>query len=106
MAKKKRRRKSKSMTLPIAPLAGLAAGLAAPVQSAMDGAYRDAVNKLLRNYVGLDGYLTGNYTFRPEMMINGLAPLVIGGLVHKYVGGKPLNINSTLARSGVPLIRI
>jgi len=32
--------------------------------------------------------------------------LLAGLLIHKFVGGAPLNLNKTLARAKIPLIRI
>jgi hypothetical protein len=100
--RKGRRRGSRKFTIPIAPIVGLAAGLAGPIKDLMDGEVEFAVNKLKYSYLGLD---TEN-KFKPEALMSGLAPLIVGGLVHKFVGGPPLNLNRMLAQANVPIIRI
>ncbi|MBA7528946.1 hypothetical protein ES705_21138 [subsurface metagenome] len=99
---KKRRRGSRKFTIPIAPVIGLAAGLAGPIKDLMDGEVEFAVNKLKYSYLGLD---TEN-KFKPDALMSGLVPLVVGGLVHKFVGGPPLNLNRMLTAANVPVIRI
>ena len=99
---KKKKRGSRKFTIPIAPIVGLAAGLAGPIKDLMDGEVEFAVNKLKYSYLGLD---TDN-NFKAEALMNGLVPLIVGGLVHKYVGGAPLNLNRMLAAANVPIIRI
>lgn len=102
MAKRRKKRGKRKFTIPIAPIIGLAAGLAGPIKDLMDGEVEFAVNKLKYAYLGLD---TDN-NFKAEALMNGLVPLVVGGLVHKYVGGAPLNLNRMLAAANVPIIRI
>ena len=101
MAKKKRR--SRSMTIPLAPIVGLVSGLAKPIDSALKGDYQGALIWATRYYTGFDPEGRG---FNFEWLKQGLLPLIGGLLVHKFVGGKPLNLNRMLARAGVPLIRI
>lgn len=96
-------RRSGGMTIPIAPILGLVAGLAGPAQDLMKGDYNRAAINALYNYTG---YNMEAKTFNVQGLINGLTPLVIGLLVHKFVGGKPLGINAILAHARVPLIRI
>jgi hypothetical protein len=78
------------------------AGLAGPIKDLMDGEVEYAVNKLKYSYLGL----TTENVFKAEALMSGLAPLIIGGLVHKYVGGAPINMNRMLAQANVPIIRI
>lgn len=108
MAKKKRRGR-REMTIPLAPVLGLAAGLASsrtgpsPIKYLMDGNYEYAIAAAAQNYLGYDpikGKFDVNY------LQAGLIPLILGGVIHKYVGGSPLNVNRVLAAAGVPLIRI
>jgi hypothetical protein len=101
MARRKRSRK-KSFTIPLAPIAGLMAGLRQPITEVMAGRYNRAIDWLSWSYTGYD---IPTKTWKPERMMTGLMPLIIGGLVHKYVGGS-LGINRALGRAGVPLIRI
>ena len=106
LPRRKKRRSARKFTLPIAPIAGLAAGLIGPAQYAMAGNYTFAVDQLAYNYTGIAGIAEGTPHFNPEGLTRGLLPLVIGGLVHKFVGGAPLNLNRMLASAGVPVIRI
>ena len=109
MAKKKRRYR-RSMTVPLAPILGFAAGLTMPAEAQaqspanllMAGRFTDALNGMLSNYTGYNVY-------RQKWDITyakGLLPLIMGMLVHKFVGGSPLNLNRMLARHKIPLLRI
>jgi len=110
MAKKKKRY-SRKMTIPLAPVIGLVTGLATPprgypksaIQELMDGNINGAVTALSNVYLG---YNPPDGSFDPQRMSRGLLPLVLGVLVHKFVGGSPLNFNRFLARHKIPLIRI
>lgn len=97
------RRNSGGMTIPLAPVLGLVAGLAGPAQDLMKGDYNRAAINALYNYTG---YNMEAKVFNAQGLINGLMPLVMGLLVHKFVGGKPLGLNAVLARAKVPFIRI
>lgn len=99
---KKKKRGSRKFTIPIAPIVGLMAGLAGPIKDLMDGETEYAVNKLKYSYLGLDE----NNNFKAEALMSGLVPLIMGGLVHKFIGGPPLNLNRMLAAANVPIIRI
>jgi len=98
----RRFRRRPSMTIPIAPVAGLLAGLTEPAKRAMYGDFDGAVDELCHAYLG--------YSYRSktwvgiDSMKRGLLPLVIGFAVH-WVAGR-LGVNRLLARAKVPLIRI
>lgn len=97
------------MTIPIAPLAGLAAGLLPPVMEAANDGFRHPewmLDRITSAYTGITGTSTGNVGFSLQAMGNGLLPLAVGVLVHKFVGGRPLNVNAALSRANVPFIRI
>jgi hypothetical protein len=68
----------------------------------MSGDFNQAANELKWRYLGIDG----NGNFNVMGMLGGTVPLILGGLVHKFVGGAPLNVNRMLAQSGLPVIRI
>ncbi|MBA7531061.1 hypothetical protein ES705_23272 [subsurface metagenome] len=103
MAKRRKKKRAKrKFTIPIAPIVGLAAGLAGPIKDLMDGEPEYAVNKLKYSYLGL----TPDNVFKAEALMSGLFPLIMGGLVHKFIGGPPLNLNRMLAQANVPIIRI
>lgn len=99
---KKKTRRSRGLTLPIAPLAGLAVGLAEPIIVAKGGDWIGAAGCMDR-YIG---YNVRERRFNLGALMHGVVPLAVGILVHKYIGGKPLNANQVLARSGVPVIRV
>lgn len=99
---KKRKRGTRKFTLPMAPIIGLMVGLAPAIEPILDGDIEGAVNKLKFNYLGL----THDNQFDVHGLWAGLFPLVLGGLVHKFVGGAPLNINRMLANANVPVVRI
>lgn len=99
-----RRRRSRKQTIPLAPIIGLVAGMAEPIQMGiMKGNWKETVDRLSINYMGYD---PKTKSFHAPNMMQGLGPLVIGCLVHKFVGGRPLNVNAALARANVPYIRI
>lgn len=104
MARKKKRR-SKKFTIPIAPIAGLAIALADPVDEAIKGNTTRALKIIGARFTGIDAR-QDPYTFNIEELKRGLLPIVVGGLVHKFVGGAPLNVNRMLAAAGVPVVRI
>lgn len=103
LGRRKRKRGSRKFTIPLAPVLGLAAGLAKPLQFLLAGQAEYAVVEATRNYTGYD-MQTGQF-WAPNLM-KGLFPLAIGLLVHKFVGGAPLNANRMLAAANVPIIRI
>lgn len=90
----------RKMNLPLALIAGVGAGL---VDSY---AHRGAdFSNFFPNYMAvMTGYHQGQ--FNAEHLKRGLFPLVLGVLVHKFVGGAPLNVNRALAAAGVPILRI
>lgn len=100
---KKRRRSRGGMTIPLAPVIGLVAGLGPTIKEAMAGNIDAAIHEAAWAYTGYDTY---DATFNPQRLTYGLVPLVVGLLVHKFVGGAPLNFNRMLARAKVPFIRI
>jgi len=102
MTRRKSRRRG-GMTIPLAPIVGLVAGLAPTIKEAMAGNIDAAIHEAAWAYTGYDTY---DSTFNPERLRYGLLPLVIGLLVHKFVGGPPLNFNRLLARAKIPFLRI
>ena len=101
MAKKKRRGRRK-FTIPIAPIAGFLAGPAtrSMITDAIDGNFDGA----LKNAGQIIGFWDGK--FYPEKVVANIGPMILGALIHKFVGGPPLNLNRTLANAGVPVLRI
>lgn len=104
MARRKRRRRRSGMTIPLAPVGALLATPAVryAISEAMAGNLAGALAQPAR-FAGIDPN-TGEFSMH-ELSTNTL-PLVIGLLVHKFVGGSPLNMNRMLARANVPFLRI
>lgn len=110
MARRKRRRGPRSFTLPLAPTLAIVGQLtrAAPqtgnsmIGSLMAGDLMGAMQAGQQIFTGVD--TEGG--FHADWLVNTYGPIIIGALVHKFVGGKPLNINRMLASAGVPFIRI
>ena len=104
------RRRRGGMTIPIAPIIGLAAGMAVPVQKIMAGqawGVAGGIDNLIAAYTGIIGTMESppKPRFDAIHLMNGLLPLIAGVLVHKFVGGK-LGVNAMLARAEIPFIRI
>jgi len=106
---RRRRRRRRSMTIPVAPVIGLATGIFAPsafgptiAERIQQGRWTDAGKIAALQYLGYDVY-TGKWDI---FKARGLLPIAMGLLVHKFVGGSPLNLNRMLARHNIPLVRI
>lgn len=98
----KKKKAKRKFTLPLAPIIGLLAGVAPAIGPAMAGDIDGAVNVLKYNYLGI----THDNRFDANGLKKGLLPLIVGALVHKFVGGPPLNVNRMLAAANVPVLRI
>lgn len=91
------------MTIPLAPMLGLAAPIVAEWDNIQAGNFRSVATNLAWKFTG---YNMDSGVWQPEGLKYGALPLIAGLLVHKFVGGAPLNANRTLANAGVPLLRI
>lgn len=91
------------MTIPLAPVMGLGAGISNGLPALMAGDFEGAVKAWTWAYTG---YSIDRNKFEIEGLTRGVLPLVLGLLVHKFVGGPPLNLNKTLANARVPFLRI
>lgn len=101
MAKKKRSRRRNKTTLPIAVIAGAAAGMVKPVKMAVSGDVESAANTLSMDYIGYN-FMGHKWEF--SRIKNGLLPLVAGVVAHKVAG--KLGVNRAIASTGIPYIRI
>ena len=100
---RKRKRRSRGMTIPLAPVIGLIGPMAPRIiPSLIRGDFGGALHEARNIYTGFDEH--GNFHF--EWLMQGIMPLIGGLLVHKFVGGAPLNANRILANANVPFIRI
>lgn len=93
----------RSLTVPIALVGGVLAGVVPAVNIARTGDYTGAMDFFIAAYTGFS-MEQGN--FNAERLRWGLLPLIGGALIHKFVGGRPLNVNRALGRAGVPILRI
>lgn len=101
MAKKKTKRRYK-MTIPIAPVIGLGVGMIEPIAALFKGNVLGALDRAAENYIGWN---RGHNRFELKGLQKGLLPVVIGLLVHKFIGGY-LGLNRMLGRAKVPLLRL
>lgn len=95
------RRRSAGMTLPLAAIMGFAPIAAAAMKDfKAGGAYGAAAGLSLRT----TGWDIVDQKWRPEYLLQGLGPILIGGLVHKFAN--KMGVNRALANAGVPLLRL
>lgn len=99
--RKKKSRRSRSFTLPLALVGGLAAGVVPPVLKMIHGNPQQGVYDLVENYTGFNIW---EKKFNLNGLKNGLVPLFVGAMAHKAAG--MLGLNQALGRAGVPIIRI
>ena len=108
---RRRRRKTRAkrkFTLPVAIVApvGLTVGnaLLATVP------HKDPATKAYAFFERLTWLFTGWSNnlkkWEGKGIASGLLPILIGGMIHKFVGGKPLNVNRMLGRAQVPIVRV
>lgn len=91
------------MTIPLAPIIGLIASPA--INKSITGVLAgdlQAPMRWLPNLVGVwaDG------SFHMDTLMANMTPIAAGLLVHKFIGGWPLNLNRTLGAARVPFLRI
>lgn len=102
LGKRRRKRASRKFTIPIAPIAGIIAAPAvrAGINAAVAGDW-DGVMHEASKFVGFaDG------KFDAFALASNVGPILVGLMVHKFVGGSPLNLNRMLASANVPIVRI
>jgi len=102
VARKRKSRRSRKFTIPIAPIAGIVASPA--VRSTITDAIAGNFDGALKNAGQIVGVWEGKFYF--DKLVENIGPMVVGALVHKFVGGPPLNLNRMIANAGVPVIRI
>lgn len=100
MAKKKKRR-SRSFTIPVAMVAGLA-----PLgNSVVTGIRNDGLTGMAKETTfALTGYDYYAHNWQPSFMWNGTYPILLGWGIHKVA--QVLGINRALGAAGIPFIRI
>lgn len=102
LGRRKNKRRSRKFTIPLAPICGI---LAAPaIQAGAKAALAGDVDGVIYEAGKFVGF-TGD-RFDAFALGSNILPIMIGILVHKFVGGAPLNVNRMLAAANVPIVRI
>lgn len=98
---KKRRGSSRSFTIPLAAVAGVASGLASTLSRAAQGNPYAALQEFGRVMTGFD-YTDGSWDW--QRMKFGLFPILLG--VGISIAASKFGINKKIARTGLPLLRV
>lgn len=98
------RRGASKMTIPVAPIAGIAGALSPAINAALQGKFAGPDSALSWATTRLTGYndQTGQWSY--QEMLNGWKPIVAGFLAHKLAG--MLGVNAALGRAKIPLLRV
>jgi len=91
----------RKFTLPMAVIAPIAWKIQWSIRKLMSGDFEGATKDALWHFAAIDS----QGKFNPEALKTWI-PVIAGLLIHKFVGGAPLNLNRHLANAGLPLIRI
>lgn len=97
-----RTRRMNKTTLPIAAIGGFLPMTVDAINGFYTGGFTDFSRSLVAKTTGYD---FGSQAWKWEHIRTGLFPIIMGLIVHKYIGGR-LGINRTLASAGVPLLRL
>ncbi len=95
-------RKKRGFTLPIALVAGFGAPVSSIIIHTTQGGFPAGLREASRIMIGWDNE-TGQWNWGHLKF--GLMPILLGGLIHKFVGGR-LGVNRYLANSGIPIVRL
>lgn len=104
MAKKKKNRKQRSFTIPMAVVGGVVAGVSPAIQKGLEGDWVGIMDKLAYGFAGVSGVNVGQPKLDLKGLKTGLLPVIIGAMVH--IVASKLGINRALGRSRIPVIRI
>jgi len=106
---RKTKRRSRQFTIPLAPTAAILGTIARPtpagttiIGDVMNGDIPQLLYDVREVFAGVDN----DGKLRLEWLLATYGPIVAGLLIHRFIGGRPLNVNAMLARAGVPIIRI
>ena len=107
--KKKSHRHKRQFTLPVAVAAGFLPGVMRilthfqnPGLHGQSNGFSAAGVEASRVYLGLD---PRDGSWNPGLLTLGLLPILLGGIVHRFVGGR-LGVNRMLAGAGIPFLRL
>lgn len=98
---KGKRKRMVNRKIPLAILIGLGVGLEEPVRKLVSGNSKGAIDDLSFRYIGFN---RNTRKMDLQGLKQGLVPLIIGAMVSKFVGGRPLNLNQRLR--DIPFIKI
>lgn len=95
----------RSMTIPLAVVIPSVGGTVAAAKHGWDSGWgiEGALDQVSQAWTG---YSFINQTFDIGQTKRALVPTIVGALIHKFVGGPPLNVNKILAANKIPFIRI
>jgi len=102
MAKKKKTRRGRSFTVPIAVVAGFTPLVASGVRGWQSETFRGMGKEVLYALTGVD--IDNEPHFNPSFMINGTVPILMGLVVHKVAAR--MGLNRLIASTGIPYLRI
>jgi len=98
---KRARHKAAGMTLPLAVVAGFIPLAMSGLAGFKEGGVEGLGHQLA---MGTTGYDHREHKFRGGALVNGLGPILLGIMVHKFAG--KMGINRAIAGAGVPFVRI
>ena len=102
---KRAARRAKSMTIPLAVVAGIAPTLAYAYQGfVLPGGEGGPVEAAHRITMRMTGYEWKGGGFSWPQLMQGWGPLLLGAAAHK--AANRLGLNRAIARAGIPLLRI
>jgi hypothetical protein len=99
----------RKMSIPlaiVAPVIGAFAKASPRGPSLADDLIAGNINDFLYDFREIFGGTDNQGNLRLDWLLSTYGPIAIGAMVHKFVGGEPLNLNRALGQAGVPLIRI
>lgn len=97
----RKRRRRNPRTIPILPLAGIAAGVIEPIRRGMAGDFEGALVELVQTTTGVS---TVDGTWHPEWLGKFWYPVIAGAIGHKAAG--LLGVNRVFARLPSPLNKL
>ncbi len=107
MAKKKKNRKKAAFKIPLAATAGILSPFISKAPSGgiiVDDLMRGDIAGALYNFKEKFSGVDADGNFRLDWVVNTYKPVIIGALISKFVGGRPLNLNRMLRN--IPYVKI
>lgn len=98
------KRRASKMTIPVALVGGVGAGMVTPIMKALEGDYKSSLEYVVYNYTGMRQSSPGVWIFDMTGLKSGVLPMIAGAIVHKAAG--KFGINAALGKAGVPIFRV